>query len=364
MNFEIPREPLLKVVQRLQPVTERKSTLPILGNILISAKANGVDFYATDLDIGYRDFAEAEIKKEGTVTVPAKSLHDILRELPPGVPVRMEEEKQRFVVQAGKSKFRLPVLPSEEFPAFPTYPSENPLEIPADILSEMIRKTIFAISPDETRYTLNGVLFQQDESEMRMVATDGHRLALIRKKVSTGTSRKAIIPRKALGEIRRLCEEGEGALSLVMTETHLVVLQKGVIFFTRLIEGEFPDYQQVIPKECKRSFQAERRLIWDAVKRVSLLAGERTKPVRFDISPSTLWMRSQTPELGEAEEQVAVHYEGEEITIGFNGRYFYEALSAMDAQDVILEFNEPLTPGVLKESENQDYLCVIMPMRL
>jgi len=364
MEFLISREPLLKVVQRLQPVAERKSTLPILGNILISAKANGVDFYATDLDIGYRDFTEAEIKKEGSITVPAKSLHEILRELPSGVQVRMDEEKQRLLLQAGNSKFRLPVMPPEEFPSFPNYSTENSLEISAEILSEMIRKTIFAISPDETRYTLNGVLLQQDESEMRMVATDGHRLAMIRKKIPAGSPRKAIIPRKALSEIRRLCEEETGTLSLILTETHLVVLQKGVIFFSRLIEGEFPDYRQVIPKECKRSLSAERKLVWDAARRVSLLAGERTKPVRLELSPGSLWMRSQTPELGEAEEQIPVRYEGDEITIGFNGRYITEALAALDSQEVTLELNEPLTPGILRPFQDEEYLCVIMPMRL
>ena len=364
MELRISREPLLKVVQRLQPVAERKSTLPILGNILISAKANGVDFYATDLDIGYRDFTEAEIKKEGTTTVSAKSLHEILRELPSGIQVRMEEEKQRLLLHAGNSKFRLPTIPPEEFPSFPNYSKESSLDISSEILSEMIRKTIFAISPDETRYTLNGVLLQQDGSELRMISTDGHRLAMIRKQIAAGSPRKAIIPRKALAEIRRMCEEGPGNLSLILTETHLIVLQGGVIFFSRLIEGEFPDYRQVIPKDCKRSLSAERKLLWDAAKRVSLLAGERTKPVRLEISAGSLWMRSQTPELGEAEEQVPVRYEGEEITIGFKGRYITEALAALDSQEVTLELNESLTPGILRPYQDDEYLCVIMPMRL
>lgn len=298
--------------------------------------------------------------------MPARKTYDILRELPAGVQVSLALENQGWVrITAGSAAFKVPCLPAEEYPALPHIDEAEYAVLDSQVLEEMIRKTVFATSHDETRYTLSGVLFVSDAHETTMVATDGHRLAHIRRPVSIGKSLRLIVPRKALDEVGRFAADSDSQeVSLAALETHVVFQRDSAVLVTRLIEGQFPDYEGVIPKEFTRRARLDHERLLRALRRVSLLSNEKTKPVRIEFERDTLTLRSNTPEMGEAVEQIPAEYDGEAMVMGLNARYMLEALAVMDHEQVVLELNDPLSPGVMRPADDEQYFYVIMPMRV
>jgi DNA polymerase-3 subunit beta len=316
--------------------------------------------------LGYKGHLDTTVNKPGTVTLPARKVYDILRELPAGQSVTLSVETQGWArITAGTATFKVPCLPAEEYPALPPVEEGDFAAISYDILEEMIRHTTFATSNDETRYTLSGVLVVSDGQDMTMVATDGHRLAHVKREVGLGKPLRVIIPRKALEEVNRFASDSDSKeISLAFLENHLVFRRGPATLVTRLIEGQFPDYEGVIPKDFSRRVLVEHDRLLRALRRVSLLSNEKTRPVKIEFDKERLTLRSNTPEMGEAKEEIPADYDGEPMDMGFNARYLLEALAVMTSEQVAIELNDPLSPGVLRCHGDEDYFYVVMPMRV
>ncbi|MBA7703693.1 Beta sliding clamp [subsurface metagenome] len=352
-----------------------RATLPILTNILIEAKKEKIELSATDLEIGIKCSVPAQVKKEGAITIPAKRLSDIIRELPEG-PVEMETEDSQMKISSSGIFFKVLGLPAEEFPTLSKVESENQFSLDSQLLRGMVQKTIFANSRDETRYILNGSYLEMEEDRIIMTATDGHRLATISHRIEKGPKKKigAIIPTKALNELNRLLEEpkkveatiGENQISFSL-DLPARASQKqagGIILSSKLIEGQFPDYKQLIPKKSAKRLSINREKLLKGVRRAALLADARTGAVELLAYSNKLIIRSQTPQVGEAREEMDIDYSGEEIRTAYNARYILDILRNISSEEVTLELNEPLSPGVIRPVSDEDYLCVIMPMRI
>jgi DNA polymerase-3 subunit beta len=366
MELTTSQDILVKGLQKIQGIVERKNTLPILSHFLLTAQTDGVMIHATDLELGYKGFIEATVNKPGTVTLPARKTYDILRELPAGVQVSLAMENQGWVqITAESAVFKVPCLPAEEYPALPHIEEADFSNLDSDTFEEMIRRTVFATSNDETRYTLSGVLLLCDGANTTMVATDGHRLAHIKRAVSVGKELRIIIPRKALDEVGRFASDSDSdQIELASLDNHFVFRKGRAVLVTRLIEGQFPDYEGVIPKDFSRRATVDHERLLRALRRVSLLSNEKTKPVRIQFEPEGLVLRSNTPEMGEAEERIPAEYNDEKMEMGFNARYLLEALVSIDDDQVAIELNDPLSPGVIRPVGDSDYFYVIMPMRV
>lgn len=366
MELTTTQDILVRGLQKIQGIVERKNTLPILSHFLLTAQTEEVVIHATDLELGYRGSLNATVNKPGTVTLPARKTYDILRELPAGVQITLALENQGWVrIMAGSASFKVPCLPAEEYPALPHIDDVDFAALDSDIVDEMIRKTAFATSNDETRYTLSGVLMMCGEHDTTLVATDGHRLAHIKRPVSIGQTLRLIVPRKALDEASRFAvDSDEQNIDVASLENHLVFRKGRSILVTRLIEGQFPEYEGVIPKEFTRRATVDHERLLRALRRVSLLSNEKTKPIKIEFERHGLTLQSNTPEMGEAMEQIPAEYDGEAMVMGFNARYLLEALAVMDDDQVALELNDPLSPGVMRPLGDEQYFYVIMPMRV
>jgi DNA polymerase III subunit beta len=366
MELTTSQDILVRGLQKIQGIVERRNTLPILSHFLLVAQTDGVVIHATDLELGYKGSLEATVNKPGTITLPARKTYDILRELPAGVEVNLALANHGWVrITAGSASFRVPCLPAEEYPSLPRIDDVDFFSLDSEALEEMIRKTIFATSHDETRYTLSGVLMVSDGESMTMVATDGHRLAHARNAMSLGKTLRFIVPRKALEEVGRFAADSdERDVAMAALENHLVFRKGQSTLITRLIEGQFPDYEGVIPKEFSRRATVAHEHLLRALRRVSLLSNEKTKPVKIEFESSSMTLRSNTPEMGEAMEQIPATYNGEAMVMGFNARYMLEALAVMTDEQVHLELNDPLSPGVLRPADHNQFFYVIMPMRV
>jgi DNA polymerase-3 subunit beta len=366
MELTTSQDILVRGLQKIQGIVERRNTLPILSHFLLVAQADEVVIHATDLELGYKGTLEATVNKPGTITLPARKTYDILRELPAGVAVQLVVANHGWVhITAGSASFRVPCLPAEEYPSLPRIDDVDFSSLDSDMFEEMIRKTIFATSHDETRYTLSGVLMVSESERLTMVATDGHRLAYASSALSLGKALRFIVPRKALEEVGRFAADSdERDIALAALENHLVFRKGRSVLITRLIEGQFPDYEGVIPKEFSRRATVEHERLLRALRRVSLLSNEKTKPVKIEFESHSMTLRSNTPEMGEAMEQIPAEYNGEPMVMGFNARYMLEALAVMTSEQVQLELNDPLSPGILRPSDQEQYFYVIMPMRV
>ena len=366
MELIASQDVLVRGLQKIQGIVEKKNTLPILSHFLLTAHKEGTIIHATDLELGYKGFLETTVVKSGTTALPARKVYDILRELPAGEQVTLTIEENSWArITAGAATFKVPCLPAEEYPALPPIDSAEFFTVESASLEEMIHQTVFATSHDETRYTLSGALVVCDGNEMTMVATDGHRLAHTRRPMPIGHELRVIVPRKALEEVNRFAADSDAKeTELAALANHLVFRKGRSTLVTRLIEGQFPDYEGVIPKAwtCRATVEHERLL--RALRRVSLLSNEKTKPVRIDFGTDTLTLCSNTPEMGEAVEHIPAEYEGDEMTMGFNARYLLEVLSVMPDSKIALELTDPLSPGILRASDSDEFFYVIMPMRV
>ncbi len=338
--------------------------MPILQNILIQAEGERISIAATDLEVGYRASYPARIETPGAVTLNARRLHEILRELPGGE-VHLKAEEGNWVgLKCHRSHFRFPGLPPEDFPQLPDSEAAESGTLEGGLLEEMIRKTMFAISIDETRYTYNGVYMEAEKGVLRFVATDGHRLALIERPCEGYEGKLGVIVhKKALTELLKVLGESDEPVRLRLLENHAVFEQGGVFLSARLIQGQFPNYRQVIPTQNDKKVVLPREELVRALRRVSLLSGE-SRMVRFNFTPGTLTLSTDGTDLGEAQETLDADYEGEEILIGFNARYCLDVLNILDEPQVRIELKDPLSPGIIQPIEQEGYIYVAMPMRV
>ena len=373
MELQIGTDEFSRALYRAQGIVEKKSTMPILASALLEATEDGrLRVSAFDLEIGVTGTHPCEVKKAGSVALKHKELYDIVRALPEKSLTLRREANNRVKISSGAAEFNIVGQAAEDYPPFPRAEKVSFVPVEPTALLEMIEKTAFAISADETRHNLNGVYFEVTDGNMRMVATDGHRLAMVQRPSPGEFALKkgVIVPRKGLFELRRLLgEDATGVCELGFTETSGVFRRGDVTMVMRLIDGTFPDYQQVIPKEADRTVTVDRPRLLDTLKRMSLLSSDRsTNAVRFELQDGSLRITSQNPDLGDAREDIPVTYAGLPLQIGFNARYLMDVLQVSDAAQMNVELCDELSPGVLKPvleaGAATRYTAVIMPMRI
>jgi DNA polymerase-3 subunit beta len=373
MKLTISKSELQKGLTRIQSVVEKRNTMPILANVLLDAsdkKRKILTLIATDLEVGIRGSHPAEIKTTGKATVSAKKLYEIVRELP-DEPISLEVTENAYMqIHCDRAKFTLAGNTPEEYPTLPNFTSGKTMPVQALFLSEMIERTIYAASADETRYNLNGVYFEQlqDSGKARMVATDGHRLAVVDRALGDdlgGLEPGVIIPRKGLVELKRLLDEEDIDQVELGFEGNSGLVRKGdITLIMRLIEGEFPNYQQVIPQKILIHLTIGVEVFSRALRRVALLSAERSRAVKFELSDGRLRLSSNNPDLGDAQEEIDVDYAGEALTMAFNARYLIDALNSVKAKEVRLGFKDATSPVKLTPTDDDDALAVVMPMRV
>jgi DNA polymerase-3 subunit beta len=368
MEIKAKRGDLLATLYWAQSIVERRNTMPILANALVDAQKGKIQLAATDLEVGVRGVVDGEVLVAGTLTVNAKKLYEIIREVPTEQVHLKRLENDWVEIRSGKSIFKIVGMDAREFPQFPSFDAKGQATVPAIRLRGMIERTIFAVSTDETRYSLNGVFVEQSAGgSVRMVATDGHRLAFEEQTLgSLGLNKGVILPRKGLGELRKLLESGdEGAISIGFKENMALVSKDKVELFMRLIDGDFPDYTKVIPKGNPNLAKIDHDELLQALRRVSILSSERYKGVKMEFSESSVSISANNPDLGEATEEIDAEYKGTPISIGFNARYILDVLGVLgNGGEVCIELKDELSPSVIRQQGSAGYLYVLMPMRL
>jgi DNA polymerase-3 subunit beta len=369
MELVVRKNDLLRELQLFQGIVERKNTIPILANVLMEAKGEEVKFLATDLEVGLRSRCAASVAKSGALTLPAKKLYEIVKSFPE-TDIRIAEEKGGVKVAADRFDSRMQTLPREDFPTLPEGGGASAVSLPRAALKEMVAKTQFAITGEDTRYFLNGALFVLRNDTMSLVATDGHRLALVTvkrdPKANDGEETKPILPKKTLGELARLLTEGDGDVGFERGENHLFFDVGGRMLISRMIDGQFPAYERVIPKGNDKHIEFERDRLTSAVKRVALLSNERSRAVKFQIDKNKVDVTSSSPEFGEAKETLPVDYAGPPMQICFNAQYVLDFLSAVTTDVVALDLKDEVSQAVMSPvgAEGYEYTYVIMPMRI
>lgn len=368
MEFKAKRDGLLATLYWTQSIVERRNTMPILANVLVEANRGAVRITATDLEVGVRGELEADVVKEGTVTVNAKKIYEIIREVPNDLVQLKRLDNDWLEIRSGKSVFKIVGMDAKEFPQFPKFDSKALSNTPASTIHEMIERTIFSVSTDETRYSLNGVFIEEASGgNLRMVATDGHRLAFEEKSVgSLGLTKGVILPRKGLSELKKLLETGaDGVVSLGFKDNMALVAKEKIELFMRLIDGDFPDYTKVIPKGNPNLAKLEHDELLQALRRVSILSSERYKGVRMEFSDGKVSISANNPDLGEAVEEVEAEYKGKALSIGFNARYLLDVLGVLTGDgEISIELKDELSPSIVRKIGVESYLYVLMPMRL
>ena len=364
MEVVVDRDAFLKGLQMVQNIVEPRQTLPILANVLLETEGEAVRLTATDLEVGARVTVPARVTAKGSITISARKLAEIVKELPAATLSLKVGENATVSLRCAGVSYKLVGLAPDDFPAVVPASPASWLTIDAKALRQMLTHTSFAVSHDETRYALNGVLFVVQAKEMRVVATDGHRLAVASRPLGQpATPVTGIVPRKAVAEIQRALGAGE-EIQLAITDNQFVLQMPNFVMTARLIEGQFPNYEAVIPKGHPGKLALSRPALTAALRRVAVMAEERNKPVKLTLVPTSLKLSASSSELGEAEEALTVDYAGEEVSIAFNSRYILDALSPMEDDTVVFEFKDALSPGVIKSADDDGYRCVIMPMRI
>lgn len=368
MEFRIAADELKKALYRAQGIVERKTTMPILANVLVNATKTGVSVTAFDLDIGIVSEHPAEVLKPGAVTLSAKYVFDIVNNLPEAQLTVKKLANNYAEITSGNAKFKIVGMAPEEYPKLPKEENAPLVQVSGATLLEMIKKTAFAISTDETRYILNGVFFEpKEESKVRMVATDGHRLSLVERALEGDFKLKSgvIIPRKGLFELKRLLDEApEAECHLGFAENSALFKKPGLTMVMRLIDGQFPEYQRVIPKEGEKVVTMPKASFMDGLKRIALLSADKSNAVKVGLKENSLKISSHNPDLGEADDELPVAYQGGEITVGFNARYLMDVLSVLETDEVTFELGDEHSPGVLHAPGDRSYTAVVMPMRV
>ncbi|MFT5442905.1 MAG: DNA polymerase-3 subunit beta [Myxococcota bacterium] len=375
MKLSINKGELLTGLSRLQGIVEKRNSMPILANVLISATVKGkepeqLQLAATDLEVGIQSSHEAKVTTAGGVTVSAKKLFEIIRALP-DEDIHLEATANSYLnIKCARSNFTLAGTTTEEYPTLPSFTPEKTARVQAAVLSVMIERTMYAASVDETRYNLNGVYLEalDEPGRIRMVATDGHRLASVDRTLTDDTLNLAsgvIIPRKGLGELKKLVDEDDANEIDIAFEGNNGLARKGrVTLVMRLIEGEFPNYSQVLPSKIERTVVLPAEDLSRALRRVALLSSERSKAVKLEFTDGKLTISSSNPDLGDASEELDIDFAGDDITIGFNAKYLMDALSTLKAKEVRFGLQNELAPAQFVPTDDEDTLAVVMPMRV
>lgn len=372
MKLTIERSALLNALSHVQSVVERRNTIPILSNILIRAETGTVCFIATDLDIEAVDHADAKIDTEGAVTAPAGTLFDVIRKLPAGADVELElnTENHQLAIRSGRSKFSLPTLPAGDFQTLQADAGALEFTIEAVHLRRLIDKTRFAISTEETRYYLNGVYLHVADTDagkkLRTVATDGHRLALSEIDAPTGSEdlQGVIVPRKAIGEVRRLIDSEDGDVEVSVSETKIVFKSGRAQLTSKLIDGSFPDYARVIPKGNEKAMIIDNKLFEAAVDRVATVSAERSRSVKLTIADRKLTLAVNSAETGQGQEEIECDYQSDAMDIGFNAKYLLDVTAQIEAEDARFLFHDPASPALILDPGDASAQYVLMPLRV
>jgi DNA polymerase-3 subunit beta len=370
MKMTIETAELAKALYRVQGIADRKSTMPILAHVLLVARDDGLTVSATDLDVGLSGSYKAEVSSPGSVAIHARQLYDVVKSLSTPKIEITRQDNNWIELEAGKSRFKLVGMTADEFPALPTHSQAKTFTIKATELSELIDRTLFCVSTDDNRHNLSGIFCESpSKSMLRMVATDGHRLALAERKFDHDIpiDQGVIVPRKGFQELRRVLSDSSEAIAdveLGFSGNSGMLRAGAVTLSTRLVEGQFPDYSQVIPSNPSKVAKINRNGMAEALRRVSLLSQSRSYGVRITFGAGKLELLAEDPEFGEAHETVEMDYSGETITIGFNARYLLDVLGLMRDEAIRFEFSDDLSPGVIKPVEGGGFLSVVMPMRI
>ncbi len=372
MRFSIERSALLRAVSQAQSVVERRNTIPILANVLIEAEGSDVSMRATDLDIEVVDKVPAMVERAGATTVSALTLHEIVRKLPDGAQVLLADDgaSGRLTVEAGRSHFSLATLPREDFPVMASSEYSANFAVPAPVLRRLFDKSKFAISTEETRYYLNGVYMHMAETDggkvLRCVATDGHRLARIDADLPDGAENLpgVIVPRKTVGELRKLLEDDDLSIAVSVSETKVRFATPDITLTSKVIDGSFPDYSRVIPVGNSKRMEVDATEFAQAVDRVATVSSERSRAVKLALSEDRLVLSVNAPDTGAAEEELNVAYGDEPLEIGFNAKYLLEIASQVDRENAVFLFNGSGDPVLIREGNDTSAIYVVMPMRV
>jgi DNA polymerase III subunit beta len=366
MKIVTDRENLLEPLQQIAGVVERRQTLPILANILINAGSNGMQMTATDLEVELKTQASANCEGDIDFTVPARKLLDITKALPDGAVINLEITGEKAKLQSGRSRFSLGVLPAQDYPVIEPTPSSMVMTVKEGLFKRLIEKTQFAMAQQDVRYYLNGMLLEIQGGDIRTVATDGHRLALSQSTgaVSNELEIQVILPRKAVIELGRLLKDKDDDIKIELSNSYIKVLLEGAVFTSKLIDGRFPEYQRVMPSGSDKEVVADKTNLRQSLSRASILSNEKYRGIRFSLQTNLLQLQAHNPEQEEAEEELEIDYNGEELKIGFNVGYLIDAISAIDEGEVIVELKDSNSSALIYGKGNEESKYVIMPMRI
>lgn len=373
MEFRIDKEVFLKSLQKIQGIVEKRTSMPILSNVLLEASEQTLYVTATDLEVGMKSIYPAEVITPGGITVNAKKIYEIVKELPNQPIIFSTKENDWVEIQCGKVHFNIVGLSAEEFPYFPAVKEESLFEIESALLKGMIEKTSYAICNDDTKYNLNGLFTKvettpQEEQILKMVATDGHRLSTascpLKGTAGPELAHGVILPKKGVYELKKITEEDNGNLLFGFMENSAVIKRGDLYMVMRLVDGEFPDYNRVIPTANERTITVNKEEFTHSIRRMAILSSEKFKGIMLEISSAGIKISSSNPELGDAMEEIDVVYDGEPLAVRFNARYLLDVLSVAETSKVVMRFKDELAPSIIQPDNGNGFLAVIMPMRL
>lgn len=368
MKFIIKKETFLKALTKVQGIIEKKHTLPILANVLIEATRNGeIIVTATDLEVGLKSKYKADVLEDGKITLSAKKLFEIIKELP-DKEISFNSKNNFWVeIKCDKSIFNLVGLSPDEFPKFPEI-EKNETNIDNNLINEMIEKTIFSVSNDETKFNLTGIFIKKEEDNLIFVSTDGHRLSLISKEIYGKLDNKFndgfILPKKGIIELKKILENMEDNINIGISENNFSVNNEYTTLIMRMVDGEFPDYNRVIPEKGKNIAIINKDKFLHSLRRISILSNEKSRGVKIKLEKNLIILTSSNPDLGDAKEEVDIVYEGDEISIGFNAKYIIDILQVLKNENIKFYLKDNISPGRISPEDSDEYLSVIMPMRL
>ncbi|MCR6644988.1 MAG: DNA polymerase III subunit beta [Terricaulis sp.] len=371
MRLTIERAALLKALNHVQSVVERRNTIPILSNVLLQAQGDSLKLVATDLDIEISEQAPAEVERAGQTTAPANYLYDFVRKLPDGSAIKFDVpgDDPRLFISAGKSRLHLPVLPAGDFPSMPSDGFETTFEVEPTDLTRLIDKTRFAISTEETRYYLNGIFFHTvdaDGQKLRAVATDGHRLALADANAPKGAPGMpgVIVPRKTINELKRLLDDATDLVEVSVSPQKIRFALNDAVLTSKLIDGSFPEYARVIPKANSKKLKIDNKAFSEAVDRVATVSAERSRSVRLALEKDKVTLTVNNPDAGVATEDLPAEYGDEGLEIGFNARYLLDVAGQIEGQSAVFELADSGSPTLVRDEADDQALYVLMPLRV
>jgi DNA polymerase-3 subunit beta len=367
MKFSIARESILAPLQLVTGVVERRQTLPVLSNTLVVVETDSVALTGTDLEVEVVGRASgADVVETGSTTIPARKLLDIVKSLPEGADVNFKLDGEKVTVSSARSRFTLSTLPASEFPNVEGSQEQLSFSLDARLFRQMIEKTAFSMAQQDVRYYLNGMLLELKDGVIRLVATDGHRLAMVMAKFGheDGETHQAIVPRKGILELSRLLADVDGEVSVAIGANHIQVTAGDVVFTSKLVDGRFPDYERVIPRGSDKQLLANRDTFRTAFSRASILSNEKYRGVRLQLEKDMLRITANNPEQEQAEEEVAIEYEGDSLEIGFNVNYLLDVFSAIKGDDARLSLSDSNSSALLDDPADESAVYVVMPMRL